>query len=401
MANAAHQPLSACRSLHLTAIEVNQSTLECHCWPPGEWHGQRRGADWCCRAGLGLLCSHCSENFDNIRDSYLTCRCRPPAAVASASGRTAAAAQPRQRLAQWWGASIGSSSSASSPAQSSTFGLRSQVQQHSATYLLSPVQAAADGSGAERGPAGDAADELPLWRLLRQQAFSADSLSRLQAAVSSGKASSIKTGERVTEQKLQRDVAPNIVALRAEGLDTASIERLFEQYPPLLTATQTTLSSSLAALRQLAALVPNDPRAVQAPPGATPLGVAVWLYPAAAAYLLTRTNLGSLIDSNLQLRRQLGISGAKTAKALLKKSSALVSNFERAEAMVAHLQRLQASGALSAEQGEQTDGLRIAMRELLWFAGHCLAFTPCAPADLNCSGRPSAVSSAQPDPCQV
>ncbi|KAI7843454.1 hypothetical protein COHA_002932 [Chlorella ohadii] len=171
----------------------------------------------------------------------------------------------------------------------------------------------------------------------------------MQAAVSSGKARcSIRSGERLTEKKLQRDLAPNIAALRAEGLDTASIERLFEQLPSLLTATQETFASSLAALRRLAALLPDDPRAVQAPPGATQLGVALWLYPDAAARLLQRANLDSLIDGNLQLRRQLGISDAEGAKALFE-NLALVADFERAEAMVAHLQRLHASGALSSE----------------------------------------------------
>ena len=164
------------------------------------------------------------------------------------------------------------------------------------------------------------------------------------------------SGRQMNEEKVQRDLAPNIAALRAEGLDTASIERLFEQLPSLLTATQETFASSLAALRRLAALLPDDPRAVQAPPGATQLGVALWLYPDAAARLLQRANLDSLIDGNLQLRRQLGISDAEGAKALFE-NLALVADFERAEAMVAHLQRLHASGALSSEHGEHIGGL--------------------------------------------
>ena len=209
--------------------------------------------------------------------------------------------------------------------------------------------AVAEPSGQE---ADDAAGELPLWRFLRQQGFSADGISRLQAAVGNDKVRSIRTGRKLTAQKLQRGLAPNIASLRAEGLDTATIEQLFGQYPNLLTTTHATFSSSLAALRQLAALLPDDPRAVQAPAGATQLGVALWRYPSAAAYLLTRTNLPGLIDGNLRLRRQLGISDAKTAAALLNKVM-LVNNFERAEAMVAHLQHLQASGELSAEQGEQ------------------------------------------------
>ncbi len=138
----------------------------------------------------------------------------------------------------------------------------------SAAQHLPPPLAAADSSGAEEGPAGNtAADELPLWRFLRQQGFSADSISCLQAAMSSGRASSMKMGQRLTERKLQLDVAPNIAALRAEGLNTASIERLFQKFPSLLTTAHVTFASALAALRCLAALLPDNPRAVQAPPG--------------------------------------------------------------------------------------------------------------------------------------
>ncbi|KAI7843466.1 hypothetical protein COHA_002942 [Chlorella ohadii] len=158
------------------------------------------------------------------------------------------------------------------------------------------------------------------------------------------------SGSRMSEEKVQRDVAPNIAALRAEGLDTASIERLFAQYPTLLTVSHATFSGSLTALRQLAALLPDDPRAVQAPSEATQLGVALWLYPTAGAQLLSRTNLGSLIDGNLRLRRRLGISDAQTALGLFTYYPALLTDFERAEAMVAHLQHLQADGTLSAEQ---------------------------------------------------
>ena len=220
---------------------------------------------------------------------------------------------------------------------------------------LPPVPAA--GSSTVDGPsAADAGDELPLWRLLRQQGFSADGVSRMQAATTAtkGRRRACVSGSRMGEEKVQRDVAANMAALRAEGLDTASIERLFEQNPRLLTATHDTFASALAALRQLAAQLPGNPRAVQAPPGATQLGVALWLYPTAAAFLLMRTNLGSLIDSNLRLRQRLGINDQDTAIGLFKQYSTLVTNFERAEAMVAHLQGLQASGALSAEQGEHS-----------------------------------------------
>ena len=109
-------------------------------------------------------------------------------------------------------------------------------------------------------------------------------------------------------------------------------------------------------LRKLAVPLPDDARTVQAPPGATQLGLALWLYPNASAYLLALRNLGSLVDGNLRLRRQLGISDAATAAAVFKYSTALVSDFERAEAMAAHLQRLQAAGTLTAEQGEGPAG---------------------------------------------
>ena len=230
----------------------------------------------------------------------------------------------------------------------------SSARQHSSPNRLKLLRAAAGGSLAEEAASTDAAGELPLWRFLRQQGFSADGINRMQAAVRSGKTkTNITTGLKFTAQKLQRDLAPNIAALQAEGLDTATIELMFQQFPGLLTSTHATFSSSLAALRQLAALLSDEPRAVQAPPGATQLGVALWLYPTAAAQLLARVNLASLIAGNLQVRRQSGISDAQTAAGLLKDRTVLVSNFGRAAAMVAHLQHLQASGELSEEQGEQ------------------------------------------------
>ncbi len=336
---------------------------------------------------------------------FITCRCAPPAAVVAASRPVAAAAQPRQRLAwRWGGGSSSSSSSANSAVPSS--GLRWQLQQHSKPHLLPPLLAAADSSGPEGGPAGDAAaDELPLWRFLRQQGFSADSLSRMQAATrmsKNGRRYASVSGRQMAEEKVQRDLAPNIAALQSEGRDTASMERIFEQFPLLLTTTHKTFASALAALQRLAALLPGDPRAVQAPPGATQLGVVLWLYPTTSALLLRRANLGSLIDGNLRLRRRLGISDADTAAGLFKHYAALVTNFERAEAMVAHLQRLQASGALSAEHGEQE----------CW-AGSCEAIccsaccgrhssrrTPHlhALSSLLCSGWSGADGSAQVDP---
>ena len=250
----------------------------------------------------------------------------------------------------------------------------SSARQRSSPNRLKPLRAAAIGSSAEEAASTDAAGELPLWRFLRQQGFSADGINRMQAAVRSGKTkTNITTGQKFTAQKLQRDLAPNIAALQAEGLDTATIELMFQQFPGLLTSTHATFSSSLAALRQLALLLPDDPRAVQAPPGATQLGVALWLYPTAAAQLLARVNLASLIDGNLRVRRHSGISDAQTAAGLLKDRTVLVSNFGRAEAMVAHLQHLQASGELSEEQGEQRRQhcMRMfALRIQSWFGTH-------------------------------
>ena len=137
---------------------------------------------------------------------------------------------------------------------------------------------AAPAAGQNGQGAADAAAELPLWSYLRQQGFSAESIERMQRKAlvdkRTGRQYVYVTGERTSEQKLRRDLAPNIAALRAEGLDTPAIEQLFEQCPKLLTITHATFSRALAALRQLAALLPDDPRAVQAPPGATQLGVA-------------------------------------------------------------------------------------------------------------------------------
>lgn len=147
-------------------------------------------------------------------------------------------------------------------------------------------------------------------------------------------------------------MAPSIAALRAEGLDTASVERLFVRRLALLTTSRDTFNGSLETLRQLAALLPDDPCAVQAPPGATQLGVTLWRYPTAAAYLLTRANLASMVASNLRLRRQLGISDAATIAAFFRHKAALVSNLKRGEAMVAHLQSLQFGCDLPADQGE-------------------------------------------------
>ena len=232
--------------------------------------------------------------------------------------------------------------------------LASSIAWRGYSAAAAAATAAAPAAAAVPKPGRQATtDELPLWHFLRQQGFGADCIRQLQAAVRSGKHKIMTSGKRFTAQKLQQGLAPNIAALRAEGLDTATIERLFQAYPSLLNTIHTTFSSSLAALRQLAPLLPDDPRTVQAPPGATPLGVALWRYPTAAACFLTRTNLASLNDGNLRLRRQLGISDAATASALFSNLTVMVSSFERAEAMVAHLQRLQASGELSAQQGEQ------------------------------------------------
>ena len=269
------------------------------------------------------------------------CRATPAACLMGGGGIAAAAARPTLLRGQLWNGSSSTCRSAS-------------AQQRRFSHILQPLLAAAGVGPGEQAASMDAAGELPLWRFLRQQGFSADGINRMQAAsfTRGGRRYSIVTAARISEDKLQRDLAPTIAALRAEGLDTATIEQLFGQYPNLLTTSQETFNGSLAALRRLADLLPDDPRAVQAPPGATPLGAVLWLYPTAAAHLLARVNLASMIGGNLRLRRQLGISDADTAAALFRQKATLVSNFERAEAMVAHLQRLQASGELSAKQGE-------------------------------------------------
>jgi hypothetical protein len=254
------------------------------------------------------------------------------------------------------GCSGGKDGSAASFVSSITSSSSSRGLIHSKHIGWRPFSAAAKNSTAALDlAAAGVADKLPLWRFLRQQGFSEDSMSRLQAAASSRKAKGWgQLGNRTTEQKLQRDLAPNIAALRADGLDTPSIERLFLRRLKLLTTTHATFSSALAAMRRLAALLPDDPRAVQAPLGATQLGVALWLYPTASARMLARANLASLIEGSLRLRRQLGISDAAAAGLLKDSRSALVTNVERAEAMVAYLQRLQASGQLSARQAALT-----------------------------------------------
>lgn len=143
--------------------------------------------------------------------------------------------QPKQRLASLWGDSGSSSSSSTSPAvPSRAFGLWHHVLRHSTPHRL-PLLAAADSSGAaQQSETADAAVELPLWRFLQQQGFSADGVSRMRSKPSSGaggRRASI-SGSRMSEERVQRDVAPNIAALRAEGLDTATIERIFELYQP-------------------------------------------------------------------------------------------------------------------------------------------------------------------------
>ena len=302
--------------------------------------------------GRGCLCGQVhthSVGSSNLsqQEICLNCPCRvtPAACTPGGGGIAAAGARPTLHGQLWSGSR--------SPSTSHSFATQRRRSPHRLQHLLS----AAGGSSAEGTAPTDAAGELPLWRFLRQQGFSADGISRMRAATrkrsrQDGTKLNQVPGVQITEQKLQRDLAPNIAALQAEGLGTASVERLFVQFPRLLTSTHATFSSSLAALRQLALLLPDDPRAVQAPPGATQLGAALWLYPA-AAQLLARVNLASLIDGNLRLRRQLGVSDAATAAAVFRHHATLVSNVEGAEAMVSHLQRLQASGELSEEQGEQ------------------------------------------------
>ncbi|PRW33859.1 putative uncharacterized protein isoform A [Chlorella sorokiniana] len=197
---------------------------------------------------------------------------------------------------------------------------------------------------------GASADgELPLWRFLRQCGFSEVGIGRMRGAVRPGKSRyKVVTGRRYSQQKVAQDLAPNIAALLGEGLDTPAIERLFTAQPNLLTATHSKFASSLAALRQLADLLPDDPRSAQAPSGATQLGLAILRRPGSVARLLQRGAPARLIGGNLRLRRQLGVSGSATAHAIFTNSAVLASDLQQAEALVAHLQRLQASGELSA-----------------------------------------------------
>ena len=105
---------------------------------------------------------------------------------------------------------------------------------------------------------------------------------------------------------------------------------------------------------------------MQVPLGATRLGATLSLFPAASAHYLTRkTNLGSLLDSNVRLQRHLGMSDAEAALALFSDFRTVFSDAERAEAMAAHLLGLQSSGALSAKQGEY-------WLQLLWTAPHAV-----------------------------
>ena len=193
------------------------------------------------------------------------------------------------------------------------------------------------------------------------------------------------TGKRFYQQKVARDLAPNIAALLGEGLDTAAIERLYVKHPALLNATHRKFTSALEGLRRLAALLPDEPCAVQAPAGATQLGVALWRYPGAAARLLLHGSLASRIDGNLQLRQQLGVSPAQTARSIFQASAVLALDLQRAEAMVVHLQRLRASGELSAKQGERRGAATChAVIESFGAGGRVGAHTSMAASFLRC-----------------
>ena len=201
----------------------------------------------------GSLCrqvhAHCVASSSSFsQDMCLNCPCRATPAACTLGGGGIAAAGARPALhGQLW-------SGNRSPNTSRSFATQRRRSPHRLQHLL----AVTGGSPAQDAASTDATGELPLWRFLHQQGFSADGISRLQAAVGSGKVRNITTGQKFTAQKLQRDLEPNIAALRAEGLDTASAEQLFVQYPDLLTTTRTTFSSSLAALRQLAVLLPGE-----------------------------------------------------------------------------------------------------------------------------------------------
>jgi hypothetical protein len=185
---------------------------------------------------------------------------------------------------------------------------------------------------ASSGPAADNAasrDELPLWRHLREQeGFSNDKISKLQ---DKGKG----LGARMTAGKVQHNLAPNIAALRKEGLTTADLEELFSAYPSLLYTTHDTFMGSLAVLRGLVDQLDINKLRPYDPP-LTRLGVVLNQFRTSAAYLLSRG--GSYITATQHfLQDELDMSTAEFAAAVFQNSGILIKDTAGAKCMVKHL----------------------------------------------------------------
>ena len=115
--------------------------------------------------------------------------------------------------------------------------------------------------------------------------------------------------------------------------------QLYERASGLLTTTTTTFSSSLAVLTDLAAALPLPKRALQAPRGLTPLGLAAWLYIQACADLLRRSAI-HVTQTERLLRQQLGVHRQQFAAAAFQLRSSLCLGENRGERLLRHfLQR--------------------------------------------------------------
>ena len=174
-------------------------------------------------------------------------------------------------------------------------------------------------------------DELPLWRHLReQQGFSQATICPLQKS----KVSS----ERYPPDKVQRDLAPNMAALRKEGLATRNLKRLCEAQPAFCTTTHHTFISSLAVSRDLAEDLDSSSLPPLDPP-LTRLGAALIAYPGSGAYQLTR-NSSCITTAQRLLHEELGVSSAEFAAAVFKHCAILFGDPARAKQMAKHLQHV-------------------------------------------------------------
>ena len=170
-------------------------------------------------------------------------------------------------------------------------------------------------------------DELPLWRHLReQQGFSQPTIRYLQTKVS---------GKQCSIDKVQRDLAPNMAALRREGLTTADRQWLCEAHPKLLTTKRMTFMSSLAVVRDLAEHLDSSSLPSPDPP-LTRLGAALIAYPGSGAYQLMR-NSSYITAAQQALHEELGVSDAEFAAAVFKHSVICFRDTACAKCMVQHL----------------------------------------------------------------